>query len=90
MTTKEDPEKKANKAIFELNKRLEVVISLLLRMIPKDGLSTSLKERVRILDDLGMRPRDIANTLGRTQPHINKELVGLRKGKNKKNEKEKK
>ena len=63
----------------ELNKRLGVVISLILRLIPKDGGGISLKEQVRILDDLGMRPRDIAKILGRTQPHINKELAGLRK-----------
>ena len=63
----------------ELNQRLGVVISLILRLIPKDGGGISLKEQVRILDDLGMRPRDIAKILGRTQPHINKELAGLRK-----------
>jgi hypothetical protein len=74
-----------NKEVSELNKRLGVVISLLLRMLPQDG-GTSLKEQVRILDDLGMRPRDIAEILGRTQPHINKELTGLRKKKNKKHE----
>lgn len=77
-----------NEDISELNKRLGVVISILLRIIPQEGLSISLKEQVRILDDLGMRPRDIAEILGRTQPHINKELVGLRKLKYKKYEKE--
>lgn len=75
-----------NKELSELNKRLGVVISLLLRMIPQEGPGVSLKEQVRILDDLGTRPRDIAEILGRTQPHINKELTGLRKKKNKKHE----
>ena len=75
-----------NKELSELNKRLGVVISLLLRMIPQEGPGVSLKEQVRILDDLGTRPRDIAEILGRTQPHINKELTGLRKKKNKKQE----
>ena len=70
-----------------LNERLGVVISILLRMMPQEGSSISLKEQVRILDDLGMRPRNIAEILGRTQPYVNKELVGLRKKKNKKDEK---
>ncbi len=81
----EEEKNTKNKEISELNKRLGVVISLLLRMIPKEG-GTSLKEQVRVLDDLGMRPRDIAEILGRTQPHINKELAGLRKKKDKKHE----
>lgn len=82
MNEVKDPQ---NKDILELNRRLGVVISLLLRMIPQEG-GVSLKEQVRILDDLGMRPRDIAEILGRTQPHINKELAGLRKKKDKKHE----
>jgi len=76
-----------NKEVLELNKRLGVVISILLRMLPREGASMSLKEQVRILDNLGIRPRDIAQILGRTQTHITKELAGLRKEKHKKNEK---
>ncbi len=83
MSTKKE-ENIEKSTLLELNKRLGVVISLLLRMVQKDERSISLKEQVRILDDLGMRPRDIAEILGRSQPHINKELVGLRKEKNKK------
>lgn len=83
LTTMKDNEIPIKVDISELSKRLGVIISLLLRMAPKDGPGISIKEQVRILDDLGMRPRDIANILGRTQPHINKELVGLRKEKKK-------
>ncbi|MEK7117222.1 MAG: hypothetical protein AAB861_00415 [Patescibacteria group bacterium] len=86
MTTMDEEKNTKNKELSELNKRLGVVISLLLRMIPQEGPGVSLKEQVRILDDLGTRPRDIAEILGRTQPHINKELTGLRKKKNKKHE----
>ncbi|MBI4155723.1 MAG: hypothetical protein HY507_00635 [Candidatus Zambryskibacteria bacterium] len=76
-----------NKVVLELNKRLGVVISILLRMLPREGSSMNLKEQVRILDNLGIRPRDIAEILGRTQTHITKELAGLRKEKVQKNEK---
>jgi len=84
MTTFENTNKEVNEAVFELNKKLGVVISLLLRMIPRDRSSISLREQVRILYGLDMRPRDIAKILGRTQPHINKELVELRNEKKKK------
>jgi hypothetical protein len=73
-----------NKHLLELNKRIGVMISLLLRMLPKDGQGISLKEQVRILDSLGIRPRDIADILGRSATHINKELTGLRKERSKK------
>jgi len=77
-----------NKHLLELNKRLGVMISLLLRMVPREGPSISLKEQIRILDSLGIRPRDIADILGRTATHINKELAGLRKKESKKYEQE--
>ncbi len=79
-------DKRLEVGFSELNKRLGVVISLLLRTVPRDRPGISLKEQVRILDDLSIRPRDIAEILGRTQPHVNKELAGLRKGKSKKHE----
>ncbi len=89
---KENHENQLNKELLEAsketNKRLGVVASLLLKMIPKEGSNLSLKEQVRILDSLGVRPRDIADILGRTSSHINKELVGIRKEKIKNNEQE--
>ncbi len=84
MTTMDNKENTTNKYLFDLNKRLGVVISLLLRMTSKDRPGISLKEQVRILGDLGIRPRDIADILGRTPTHITKELAGLHKEKNKK------
>ncbi len=77
-----------NKGISELNKRMGVMISLLLRLVPKGGSELSLKEQVRMLDSFGIRPVDIADILGRTAGHINKELAGIRKDKKQKNEKE--
>lgn len=73
----------------ELNRRLGVIISLLLRSVPQENAGLSLREQINILNDLGVRPRDIAEFLGRTPTHINKELVGIRKGKRRKHEKEK-
>jgi len=74
-----DDENIINNRLLELNRRIGVVISLLLRMVPQEGSTTNLKEQVRILHDLGLRPRDIAEILGRTPTHINKELSAIRK-----------
>jgi hypothetical protein len=65
----------------ELNKRLGVIIALLLRSLASTKESVPLREQVRILSELGMRPKDIAEILGRTTTYVNKELTVFRKGK---------
>jgi hypothetical protein len=67
----------------ELNKRLGVVIALLLKGLPVGREGLSLRDQVQLLDELGMRPRDIAEILGRTQGYVSKELVTIRKPKKK-------
>jgi hypothetical protein len=56
---------------------LRVIIALLVRQPDKE--LAPLKKQIEILSNLGMRPVEIAETLGRTQTHINKELAGIRK-----------
>lgn len=68
----------------ELNKRLGIIISLLLKTLPKGGEGISLRDQIQLLADLGVRPKDISEILGRTQTYVNKELASLRKGKGKK------
>jgi hypothetical protein len=63
---------------------LRVIIALLLRQ--KEEQAVSLKRQIEILDDLGMRPVEIAETLGRTPTYVNKELAGIRKQKKKQEE----
>jgi len=64
----------------ELNKRLGVVIALLLRSLRTGGDGLSLRDQIRLLSELGVRPKDIAEILGRSSTYISKELVGIRKG----------
>lgn len=85
MNTISEQDNQQIELLKELNNRLGVMISLLFRMIPSDKPSMSLKNQVEILDNLGLRPRDIAIILGRTSGHINKELAGIRKISKKKN-----
>jgi hypothetical protein len=65
--------------LTELNKKLEVVIALLLRSVSRDTTVLPLKEQIAILDGLGVRPIDIAGIVGKTQGHVSKELVGIRR-----------
>jgi len=65
--------------IQEITKRLDVLISLVLQTIQRDGHSISLRGQVNLLSELGLRPVEIAKILGKTQTFVNKELTGLRK-----------
>jgi hypothetical protein len=67
--------------IAVLNKRLGVVIALLLKSIHRGSEGISLRDQVQLLSELGVRPKDIADILNRTQTYVNKELVSLRKNK---------
>jgi len=59
------------------NKLLQVIIALLLRKKEADILT--LRQQIEILDDLGLKPAEICEILGRTNTYINKELSGIRK-----------
>jgi len=60
------------------NKLLRVIVALLLRK--KDEKTLTLRQQIEILSDLGIKPAEIAEILGRTNTYINKELSGIRKG----------
>jgi hypothetical protein len=59
------------------NKLLRVIIALLLRR--KDADILTLRQQIEILNDLGLKPAQISEILGRTNTYINKELSGIRK-----------
>lgn len=65
--------------ILEINKKLSVMIALLLRMAPRDNIGLPLKEQITVLDNLGVRPKEIAEIVGKTANHVNKELVAIRR-----------
>jgi len=72
-----------NTDFVEINRRLGVVIALLLKNLPVGKEGMSLRDQVELLSELGMRPKDIAEILGRTQGYVSKELVTIRKSKKK-------
>ena len=61
-----------------INKKLEIVIALLLHIRLQSTERPYLREQIKVLDDLGVKPKDIANILGRSNNFINKELSELR------------
>ncbi len=68
-----------NKNLESTNKLLRVIVSLLLRR--KDEQVLTLRQQIEVLNDLGIKPNEIAEILGRNNTYVNKELSGIRKGK---------
>ena len=66
-------------SVESTNRLLRVIISLLLRRDGEQALT--VKQQIETLHRLNVRPAEIAQILGRTATHVNKELTGLRKGK---------
>ena len=59
------------------NKLLRVIVALLLRR--RDEQTLTLRQQIEILNDLGIKPVEIAEILGRNNTYINKELSVIRK-----------
>lgn len=72
-------DKETKELIRQLTQRVELIIALMLRLLPKKEIS--FREQVSLLNDLKIRPMDISKITGRSQGHINKELVAIRKKK---------
>lgn len=64
-------------ALHLTNRLLKIVVALLLRG-PSDEPLT-LRQKVAILAELGLKPAEIADVLGRTNTYVSKELSGIRK-----------
>jgi len=74
------------KEISSTDRLLRVIAALLVRQQPSEPIT--LREQIRILDEMEVEPIEIAEILGRTNIYINKELSELRKiQKGKRNEK---
>lgn len=58
------------------NRLLKVVIAILMRGGERQ---MPLKQQVEVLNKLGLKPKEIAEILGKTNTHVSKELTGIRK-----------
>jgi hypothetical protein len=64
------------------NRLLRVIVALIIKR--KDHDTLTLRQQIEILNDLGLKPLEIAEILGRTNIYINKELSELRKNRKRK------
>jgi hypothetical protein len=72
-----------NKNDFEsTNRLLKVMIALMLR--GQQEATPTLRQQIKTLAELDVKPIDIAEILGRSSTYVNKELVGIRKESKKK------
>ena len=67
--------------IESTNRLLKVMIALLVQRKLEE--THTLREQIGRLDDLGLKPGEIAQILGRTNVYVNKELSGIRKDRKK-------
>ena len=63
----------SGEVLDNINRNLEVIVGLLIRST-QGADAASLRDRIVLLDGLGMRPKDIARVLGKSPTHISKEL----------------
>ena len=67
------------KLLKSINKKLEVIIALLLHLRLQNLEKPLLRDQIKALGDLGIEPKEIASILGRSNNFINKELFQIRK-----------
>jgi hypothetical protein len=70
-----------------LLKKIDLLAGLLLRLVPQRDDMTSVRHQIKVLNELGARPIDIAGILGRNPKFVNKELTVIRRKKRDKREK---
>jgi DNA-directed RNA polymerase specialized sigma24 family protein len=69
-------------ALQSTNKLLKVIVALLLR--GRNEETPNVRQQIEILHDLGLKPVEVAEILGRSSTHVNKELSGIRKSRKQK------
>jgi len=68
-----------NQHFEELNRKLDLIIGLLLRLLTKENKQAPFKEQIFILHDFGMRPKEIARILNRDIRNVSKYLSKFKK-----------
>jgi len=72
-----------NKNLEELNRKLDLIIGLLLRLLTKDNKQAPFKEQISILYDFGMRPNEIARILNWDIRNVSKYLSKFKRSRGK-------
>lgn len=72
------------KLLQSINKRLGVIVALLVQSEQIGTKSPPLRKQIKALHGLGLEPKEIAHVLSRSRIYVNKEISELRKAKTKK------
>ncbi len=67
--------------LYSIDRSLKALLGLIVSI--RDDKPLSLRERIARLHDLGFKPKEISEILGRTGKFVSKELSELRKIKSK-------
>ena len=67
-----------NEVLENINARLGIIIGLLIRGLPDAG-EAEVRDRMLMLSDMGMRPKDIALALATSTNNVNATLSKHRK-----------
>lgn len=71
--------KQNEEVVKSIDKKLSVVISILLRIANNNGDEITLREQTRALAVFGLNSAEIADILGKKMGHISKELSIIKK-----------
>jgi hypothetical protein len=69
--------------MIDIQKRLDILIALLLKEKLKNDKSLTMKELINLLSSLGLKYTEIANIFGKTPSYISSELTQIKKKKKK-------
>jgi hypothetical protein len=70
--------------LSDVVKRLDAITALLVFLLPEPSERRSLRDQIRLFDEAGLAPSEIAKIVDRPQPAVNSELARIRGKKAKK------
>ncbi len=69
--------------MIDIQKRLDILIALLLKEKLKNDKSLTMKELINLLSSFGLKYNEIANIFGKTPSYISSALTQIKKKKKK-------
>jgi DNA-directed RNA polymerase specialized sigma24 family protein len=70
--------------LSDVVKRLDAITALLVFLLPEPSERRSLRDQIKLFDEAGLAPSEIAKIIDRPQPAVNSELARIRGKKAKK------
>jgi len=68
-----------DKSCQEIVRRLDAILNILLESMQVEGTKPTIRKRINLLHESGLRPSEIARILGKTQPYVTSVLAHSKK-----------